>query len=72
MSYIEVPYIFVGAGLSTLSCIWIDISGVQKTDVLVLEALDYTSIDKKQKRTFINGCTLLDMIHWTNEVLNTW
>ena len=42
MSYIEVPYIFVGAGLSTLSCITkLTSSGVKKTDILVLEALDY-------------------------------
>lgn len=42
MNYIEVPYIFVGAGLSTLSCVTKLVkSGVKKEDVLILEALDY-------------------------------
>lgn len=42
MSYIDVPYIFVGAGLSTLSCITkLTSSGVKKDDLLILEALDY-------------------------------
>lgn len=42
MCYIDVPYIFVGAGLATLSCITkLTCSGVKKEDLLILEALDY-------------------------------
>lgn len=59
MSFIEKPYIFVGAGLSTLSCITkLTASGVEKDDILVLEALDYSGGRiKTDKNTYEMGAS---------------